>query len=80
MKCFVLAGWSKKEHRVMYWYECYDSYYSGFKTDYSEASILTNENLKYILEDHIDFWPDCMYYEIIDLKKIEVKLGEYVNV
>lgn len=79
MKYFILAGWSNYLNKVVYWSEQDETAYTGWTEELPGATILDQHWLEYILDDsELKFKSKRL--DVVDLKKIEVKLGEWENV
>ena len=77
MKYFVVAGWSEYKNKVVYFHLGDDSYYTGWSEHYTDATILDKDLLdfaKNVIEQESVSW------RVKDIKKIEVKLGEWEDI
>lgn len=76
MKYYVVAGWSEYKNKVVYFHLGDQTEYTGWSEHYTDATIF-DERLFEFAERAIS--KECVAWSVGDLKKIEVKLGEWEN-
>lgn len=76
MKYFIYAGWDPHENREVYFHLGDDSQYTSWQGRFENATIFKNEY--YLFTDLVE--SEAENDGIVDIKRIEVKLGEWENV